>query len=97
MLLTLVSRETILLDLSIVSVYIENMAKDGNSNSRWIASGLFAVIIVVLAPLLHEVIQGAKANAAQDATISAISATNDRIERKVDRILERLSIRDGPG
>ena len=63
------------------------MAKDGNGTTRWITQGLFAIIIVVLAPLLHEVIQGAKANAAQDATISAITETNKRIEAKVDRIL----------
>lgn len=69
------------------------VAKDGHCNgtTRWIAGGLFAMIIVVLGPLLHEVIQGAKANAAQDATISAISETNKRIEAKVDKILDRLS------
>ena len=68
------------------------MAKDGTANGtvRWIAQGLFAIILVVLAPLLYEVIQGAKANAAQDATIIAITKTSERIEKTVDKILDIL-------
>lgn len=65
------------------------MAKDGNG-AKSLANWFFAIIVVVLAPLLHEVIQSAKANAAQDTSIAAILKTNDRVEHKLDRILDRL-------
>ena len=74
------------------------MAKDGNGTTRWIAGVLLAIVIVVLGAHLGDagdmrdmVVEGARADARQDATILAISATNQRIEAKVDRILERLS------
>lgn len=78
------------------------MAKDGNGTARWVAGGLFALIIVVLGSHLHGdeglrdmVVDGAKRNAYQDATIAAMSDTIKRIETTVDRILERLSERGG--
>ena len=80
------------------------MAKYGNGTVRWIAGGLFSFGIVVLiarigdaAAMRTMVIEGATVNAAQQEAIAAISETNKRIERKVDRILERLLAGDHGG
>ena len=80
------------------------MAKDGNGATMMrIAGGLLLVrMSAILAAQLSDakdvrkmVVVGANANARQDATISAISETNRRIEHKIDRIFEILRSRGG--
>jgi len=71
---------------------------NGNGTTvKWIASALFAVLIVLLGADLAasrgvraKVNDNTTKNAAQDATLIAMSASNRRIEGKVDKILDRL-------